>query len=130
MELPVFKQALVGKSDFIEFWSRQYSYENESLYEDNIGKELTAKRIWDLFLWKNGRPLSDKKAASVKQNFIDDKTDIPSERDDLFLSAYLSKPGGAIWRIFWLHCNRPQTYPIYDQHVHRAMAKLKGWEEI
>ena len=130
MQLPVFKQVFVAKSAFIEFWSRQYSYENEYLYDDNIGKELIEKRIWDLFLWKNGRPLSEKKAASVKQNFIDDKTDIPSERDPLSLSAYLSKPGGAIWRIFWLHCNRPKAYPIYDQHVHRAMAKLKGWEEI
>jgi len=43
MELPVFKQVFVAKSDFIEFWSRQYSYENEALYDDNIGKELTER---------------------------------------------------------------------------------------
>lgn len=29
--------------------------------------------------------------------------------------------GGVIWRIFWLHCFQPARFPIYDQHVHRAM---------
>ena len=29
--------------------------------------------------------------------------------------------GGAIWRVFLLHCWQPQRFPIYDQHVHRAM---------
>lgn len=128
--MAIFKQELVAKSDFINFWSKQYSYENEHLYDDNIGKELTEERIWALFRWKNGTPLSEKKAATVRHNFINEKTEIPPKRDSFFLSTYLSKPGGAIWRIFWLHCNYPQTYPIYDQHVHRAMAKLQEWREI
>ena len=34
------------------------------------------------------------------------------------------QPGGAIWRIFWLHCNGPDLYPMFDQHVYRAMKKL------
>jgi len=27
----------------------------------------------------------------------------------------------AIWKIFLLHCIRPNIYPIFDQHVFRAM---------
>ena len=34
--------------------------------------------------------------------------------------------GGAIWRIFWLHCWQPERFPIYDQHVHRAMRFLEA----
>lgn len=130
MRLPVFKEELVTKSDFVTFWSGQYSYKNEHLYDDNIGKELTEDRIWALFMWKNGGPLSAKKSTSVKSNFIKDETRIPAKRDEMFLGTYLDKPGGAIWRIFWLHCNYPNTYPIYDQHVHRAMANIMEWKEI
>ena len=130
MKLPVFREDFVTKSEFISFWSRQYSYENEHFYDDNIGKELTEERIWALFLWKNGKPLSEKKRTSVKENFINDRTRIPGAPDSFFLSTYLNKPGGAIWRIFWLHCNHPKIYPIYDQHVHRAMARLNGWKEL
>jgi hypothetical protein len=34
--------------------------------------------------------------------------------------------GGAIFRIFWLHCWRPELFPIYDQHVHRAMRFIEA----
>ena len=130
MQLPVFRKYFVAKSEFIDFWSKQYYFPNEHLYNDNIGKELTEKRIWDLFLWKNGTPLSEKKYSSVKNNFIRETINRPSSHDDFALLSYLNKPGGAIWRIFWLHCNYPNTFPIYDQHVHRAMANLKSWEEL
>jgi hypothetical protein len=33
--------------------------------------------------------------------------------------------GGAIWRIFWLHCWQPKRFPIFDQHVHRAMVFIE-----
>jgi hypothetical protein len=129
VQLPVFREDFVNKSEFINFWSKQYSFENEHLYDDNIGKELIEDRIWALFRWKNGKPLSGKKRASVKENFINEKIKIPQYLDNTVLSTYLNRPGGAIWRIFWLHCNNPNIYPIYDQHVHRAMAKIKAWEE-
>jgi hypothetical protein len=35
------------------------------------------------------------------------------------------REGGVIWRIFWLHCWQPERFPIYDQHVHRAMRFLQ-----
>ena len=40
------------------------------------------------------------------------------------MQEFLNRPGGAIWRIFWLHVQHTQHFPIYDQHVHRAMAFL------
>jgi hypothetical protein len=118
----VFRKYLATKSEFINFWSKQYSYPKDYLYNDNIGKELIENRIWDLFLWKNGKPLSEKKKLSV--------INMPSSHNNLALLTYLNKPGGAIWRIFWLHCNYPNIFPIYDQHVHRAMAKLKEWRKL
>jgi len=130
MNLPVYIEKFVSVSEFVAFWSRQYTYDNEHLYDENIGKELTEDRIWKLFLWKNGKPLSEKKRISVKQNFIDEKIVFPPDLDNIFLEIYLNRPGGAIWRIFWLHCNYPKKYPIYDQHVHRTMASMKKWKEL
>ena len=130
LDLPIFKETFVSPPEFIDFWSRQYSYNKEYLYDVNIGNELTEERIWNLFLWKNGRPLSQKKRISVRQNFIDEKKIEKILIPDSFLTTYLNRPGGAIWRIFWLHCNHPGKYPIYDQHVHRAMAKINGWKNL
>ena len=48
----------------------------------------------------------------------------------VFLRDFLSRPGGAIWRIFWLHCHYPNKFPIYDQHVHRAMACIIGMKSL
>ena len=128
MQFPVFIETIVNKSEFINFWSKQYDFKNEHLYNQNIGKELNEDRIWALFRWKNGGPLSKKKQVSIKENFINEQIGIPSNLNNYNLRIYLKKPGGAIWRIFWLHCNNPKIYPIYDQHVHRAMAKLKRWD--
>ena len=130
MQLPVFREDFVSKSEFVNFWSKQYFYPKDYLYNDNIGKELIEERIWALFIWKNGKPLSEKKKLSVKNNFVRETINIPSSHDNLTLLLYLNRPGGTIWRIFWLHCNYPNIYPIYDQHVHRAMAKLKDWKEL
>ena len=110
------------------FWDQQYRYPQESLYSDNIGKRLTPRRVRDLFRWKNGSPLSKAKRRSVEENFVRRigharrlPADISAEE---FLEEFPS--GGPIWRIFWLHCCRPETFPIYDQHVHRAMAFIEG----
>ena len=130
MKLPILKYHFVHADEFIVFWSEQYEYTNEHLYDENIGKELTEERIWNLFLWKNGRPLSEKKRKSVRENYINEKITIPSNPSIPFLKEYLNLPGGAIWRIFWLHCNYPKKFPIYDQNVHRAMANLEGWKNI
>jgi len=125
MDLRVLVKTTVSEEEFISTWSFQYQYTQEHLYEDNIGKELTEKRIFELFEWKNGSVLSKNKIISVKENYINEKSNIPETTK---IKDFLNKPGGAIWRIFWLHCLTVKKFPIYDQHVHRAMATILGWE--
>ena len=45
---------------------------------------------------------------------------------ETFLAQFAT--GGVIWRIFWLHCWQPDRFPIYDQHVHRAMMLIEDRE--
>lgn len=120
---------------FVEFWSLRYEDANENLYIDNIEKKLTEElakeRILKLFHWKNGTPLSDRKRASVDRNFIQRESELaqlqPNESAKDFAKDFLARftNGGAIWSIFWLHCWQPARFPIYDQHVHRAMVFIK-----
>lgn len=116
--------------EFVNFWSQRYQYAEEHLYNDNIGHELTEQRILDLFRWKNGTLLSEKKYNSVQQNFVQRREELAQFQNDLNVRGFLDKflEGGAIWRIFWLHCFRPNQYPIYDQHVHRAMGFIQTGE--
>jgi hypothetical protein len=39
------------------------------------------------------------------------------------------KQGGAVYRIFWLHCWDTRC-PIYDQHVHRAMTFIRANKQV
>jgi hypothetical protein len=107
---------------FVEHWSARYVDPREELYTANIGRALTAERVNSLFIWKNGGPLSAAKRVSVEQHYISRLSQLaalpPSTTAGQFLRIF---GGGAIWRIFWLHCWRPDRYPIYDQHVHRSM---------
>jgi len=115
---------------FVEFWSQRYRYADEGLYDDNIGLELTEQRILELFRWKNGTPLSERKRASVNQNYVERRHELTQFETHIDAREFLNHfpNGGAIWRIFWLHCFRPNEFPIYDQHVHRAMAFIENGE--
>lgn len=115
-----------NKRTFVDFWSARYQYGSEPIYDANIGRPLTESRIFDLFMWKNGTPLSAAKRKSVKLNFVDRTAELArfgaKTRPAHFLTHFAT--GGAIWRIFWLHCWR-QRYPIFDQHVYRAMRYIE-----
>lgn len=118
---PILDVRYVSLKDFVRFWERLYSGYDENFYQENIGQPLTEERIAQWYEWKNGRALSTKKNESIR------KYGKPAERIGLetntdTLREFLNRPGGAIWRIFWLHLQHPRHYPIYDQHVHRAMA--------
>jgi hypothetical protein len=110
--------------EFIEHWSSFYRSPMENLYRENIGKPLTEQRIIDLFTWKNGLPLSKNKRRSVLKNYFENATKVPRLGDRERLLQFLALPGGTIWRIFWLHCGDPEHYPIFDQHVFRAMKHI------
>jgi hypothetical protein len=108
---------------FIEFWAARYTGYDDDFYEANVGQELTEARILAWFKWKNGmKTLSRLKEKSVMTNFVARRHELHrlKDRDAAVLLSHFSE-GGVIWRIFWLHCRQPKRFPIYDQHVHRAM---------
>lgn len=124
--------------DFVDFWEFQYNYrlappdtkkpDPELLYTDNIGQPLTSARIHELFEWKNGSVLSAQKRRSVEQHFVAHVPKVNALPQSTNAEQFLLEEfpyGGAIWRIFWLHCWQPSRFPIYDQHVHRAMVFIE-----
>lgn len=127
MSLFVYDHRDCSLVEFVSFWSKQYQDPRERLYEENIGRPFTPTSIHALYEWKNGDPLSDKKRASVERNYVNRRHELGALPTDLDASGFLSAfpVGGAIWRIFWLHCWKPNRFPIFDQHVHRAMAVLQ-----
>jgi hypothetical protein len=130
MPMLIYKPSHAAPTEFVEFWRRIYPDNKiEKLYSENIRRELTEQTILQLFQWKNGGPLSDGKKKSVHRNFIApqqtgklEKLQPDQKIEDLL--AHFPK-GGVIFRIFWLHCWQPDRIPIYDQHVHRAMAFIQ-----
>jgi hypothetical protein len=116
-------------AEFVQFWSGVYGEDqSEKLYTDNIRRELNEQRILELFKWKNGGRLSALKEASVRRNFVMRQRELQELQPDQNIEDCLSRfaEGGVIFRIFWLHCWCPDRFPIYDQHVHRAMAFIKN----
>lgn len=111
--------------DFIIFWSKQYSFANEAVYSNSISKKaFTITDIQNLYVWKNGMKLSELKQKSLDGK-IKSKLSIINEfksNDELDLKAFSKefKNLSAVWKIFLLHIIKPNTYPIYDQHIHRS----------
>ena len=79
-------------------------------------------------LAENGGKLSRIKEQSVENNYIDHIDKAQSLSCDTTAEQFLDHfpLGGAIWRIFWMHCWQPGRFPIYDQHVHRAMSYIEN----
>lgn len=110
---------------FINFWSAYYFYPLEELYNARIGlQQFTQTDIEKLFEWKNGMELSERKKKSLKDNVLN-KLDLINKYKqqeklniDEFNKAFKSM--SAVWKIFLLHLIKPDYYPIYDQHIHRA----------
>ena len=125
MHLPILIEKVVTEAKFVAFWSERYLAKRDHLYSPNVGKPLTEKRVLELFLWKNGGPIAKHKLKSIRSNYIDQVPKLPATNDRERLIEFIRLPGGAIWRIFWLHCKRPEQFPIFDQHVYRAMCHLR-----
>jgi hypothetical protein len=128
MQLIVYEPVKADMQAFVEFWSERYTGYDDDFYEANVGQELTESRILEWFEWKNGTALSALKQNSVLNNFVARRGElatIPADETPAQLLARFSD-GGAIWRIFWLHCWQPARFPIYDQHVHRAMRFIEA----
>lgn len=124
----IVSQPIQGSAEtFVAFWSAQYQDPRERLYARNIGGPLTAQGILELFTWKNGGELAEHKRQSIEQNYIGRLHVLerlePSASAEQFLERFPG--GGAIWRIFWLHCWKPARFPLYDHHIHRAMTFIE-----
>jgi hypothetical protein len=110
---------------FIEYWSKLYSYSNESVYKNAISqKEFEKNHIQDLFVWKNGMKLSDLKQKSLESKILS-KLDLINrlkinKEVDLVLFKNEFKSLTTVWKIFLLHIIAPKEFPIYDQHIHRS----------
>jgi len=123
VRLIIYEPVNADVKTFTEFWAARYTGYDDNFYHANVGHELTEARILGLFQWKNGTPLSGPKRTSVIRNFVARRSELDQIAADETASALLARfaEGGVIWRIFWLHCWQPARFPIYDQHVHRAM---------
>jgi hypothetical protein len=113
--------------EFVDYWSRAYSFPDEGLYRDNITGPPTAESLADLFKWKIGKRFWRHHRPIIKREFlagIKKARYLCATMADAreFLDAF--PDGGVIYRIFWIHCWQPSRFPIYDQHVHRAMTFL------
>lgn len=127
MRLVVCSAKPADQSEFLEYWSAAYDYPDDHLYTRNIGQPLTDASIRELYRWKNGTPLSAAKQSSVETNFVQRRTELLARRTDENPRDILSDlgEGRPIWRIFWLHCWQPDRFPIFDQHVYRAMTYIE-----
>lgn len=126
MRLPILKEFEVNNIEaFVEFWSQFYNYPNMHLYECVNNEFFTEQNIIDLYTWKNGMPLSAPKLASVHEKVIE-KLDIINDLKvadgNINLDWFFTEFGNlrVVWRVFLLHCIKPNKYSIYDQHIHRT----------
>lgn len=128
MPMIIYQPLQANQQQFVEFWSLRYEYAQENLYLNNVGQALTEQGILELYQWKNGTPLSARKLTSVHRNFVQRRGELAQLQPNVTANDFLAhfNNGGAIWRIFWLHCWQPNRFPIYDQHVHRAMAFISN----
>ena len=122
---------------FIEDWAKEYKDPFECVYEKYINQGLDEESVEALYAWKRGGMLFNKQ--SMKKNYIEPLADYkksPPNHKDLECTYLEYKPkGGIIWGIFYLHIlskNKPfnqnltYEYPIFDQHVYRAMQFMQS----
>ncbi len=123
----VYKQASATHTEFIEFWEQRYKDPLEHLYVNNIDSLHTDDTLDKLFHWKGSNQNYKRNRKSVERNFISQRGTAESLPVDITALDFLNTfcQGGVIHRIFWLHCWRPNQFPIYDQHVHRAMIYIE-----
>ena len=124
-DLIVYRAAAASPANFVSFWFAQYAHDLEPLYTDYIDRRpRTQDSVLELFTWKNGGSLSALKKQSVIRNYVPTMNAAPPTDARVFLTE---TKGGATWSIFWLHCLNHE-FPIYDQHVHRAMTFIESGE--
>ena len=123
--LPILTNRQSGSlQEFISFWSKLYVYDNAVLYERIHNTTLSEDDLKDLYKWKNGMKLSKAKEKSLNAKIISKIEIVNNLRAasnfdlEYFLKEF--KQVSVVWKVFLLHILKPNRFPIYDQHVHRA----------
>ncbi len=85
-----------------------------------------------LFKWKINSRFFEHHLPKLRETFfnrIDEACNLPIDvTPNNFLQRF--PLGGAIYRIFWMHCWFPQRFPIFDQHVYRAMMFIQKGKRL
>lgn len=120
---------------FFESWAQCFpeSISSDSKYLNNIGKKRQNKKsIQSLFEWKNGSILSKDKQLSLSSKILPKVSLINKLKIEfnfeLFQENFCNV--SMIWRFFLLHIIDPKSYPIWDQHVYRAIYFINNKEII
>ncbi len=65
LKVPIYPRASASTTEFVKFWSRQWSDKDrkadEEYYNRHIKAPLTDDGLWGLFRWKNQMTLSARK---------------------------------------------------------------------
>ena len=130
--IPIIKQQKAKElHEFISYWSSFYDYPNDSLYNGCIWKsQFERNDILNLYVWKNGMRLSKQKQLSLEEKVLPKLILINKlkEEGSLDLNFFFNefKSVSSVWKIFLLHIIKPNQFPIYDQHIHRAFLFIQG----
>jgi len=125
----ILTQKHCSPKEFVDFWSFFYTYSEESLYLTNIAlRSFSAEDLRNLFVWKNGMRLSSQKNFAFERKILRNLSKVNELKarfsEDDFNHAFGEL--STIWKIFLLHCIQPDIYPIFDQHVFRAMQCIQN----
>lgn len=129
MNFEIFDRRSVDADQFVNFWAKFWSAkdqkQDQEFYDKQIKEPLTEENLRRLFRWKNQIDFANHDSKSKAMNRIISRLEelrelSPTTTAESFLTQFDDL--SAIWRIFLLHCWSKGKYPIYDQHVHRAMS--------
>ena len=111
---------------FVDDWSKTYTYKNEHFYNEHIDKALDSKvSFLKLFQWKNehGETIASGKLNSINEYWkhislirnLSKKFDWSS-----FESTFNPSQNASIFKILLLHICDRNRFPIFDMNVYRA----------
>jgi hypothetical protein len=122
----------VSKSEFIRFWARAWakmnSRDSDKQYDLHIRTPENPESLCELFRWKGGERFRIRDCERVERVFvplIEKARHLKTRQASAADWAEEFPTGGAILRIFWMHCWEPDRFPIFDQHVYRAMTFIE-----
>ena len=117
-------------NQFIDCWSKYYDYRGNEIYFKHLNKNpLETEDIRELFKWKNGMRLSTLKGISFETKIMPRLEIINNLKQERRITFQIINDSfhdvSAIWKIFLAHIVNPRRFPIFDQHVYRAMIYLQ-----